>query len=360
MLEVRQLSKSFGSRVALTQVSLAVARGEILALLGPSGSGKSTLLRVIAGLESANSGEIFWQNRPIHGLPAHERQMALISQRPALTPGQTVAESLAQGLVFAESRLPRKERQSTAEIEARVQDTAKLVELSHALSQPVETLSSGEQQRVAFGRAIVRRAPIWLLDEPFAALDRWLAEKLSGLLHLLQRRFGLTIIIVTHYPNEAMSLADRVGVLGGSHLLQTGKPEEVHDRPGHRTVAFLFGQPNINFIHGCVTQRTFTATPGNVQLPVSLPPGDFSLGIHPRDLSATPTPSAMSFGEFTPTQHRRYGPGWLIHCERDGLRLHWYTTTPRNMQRTERITLWVSPDQCHWFDEPTGWRREPD
>ncbi|WP_020470161.1 ABC transporter ATP-binding protein [Zavarzinella formosa] len=357
MITLDSLSKTFGRTPVLEPTTLNIAAGELFVLLGPSGSGKSTLLRLIAGLETPTSGKIFLDGREVTQTPPHERNIALVSQRPALAPALNVGDNLAQGLRFAQSRVSRRERLSEGEIAARVREAAELLELTPLLNRPADDLSGGEQQRVSLGRAMVRRASIWLLDEPFGSLDTLLAEKLSLGLHLLRERLRLTIIFVTHNPNEAMSLADRVGVLGGGRLLQAGFPAETYDRPGHRAVACLFGQPTINFIDGSVDGGIFSTVSGSLRLSAPFPAGNMSLGVRPEDLSLTPGNGRLSLGEFTLKERRRRGSGWLAAVERGDVSLQVLSADdPPGVG--DPVVVWMAPGKTHWFDGDTGWRRE--
>lgn len=341
---------------ALAPTSLTVAAGELFVLLGQSGSGKTTLLRLIAGLETPSAGNIFIADRNATHAPPHERNLALVSQKPALAPQLSVAKNLVQGLRFGQSRLPRSARLPESEITSRLNEAAKLMELESLLARRTEDLSGGEQQRVALGRAIMRRAPIWLLDEPFGSLDTLLAEKLSRGLLLLRERLGLTIILVTHNPNEAMSLADRVGVLGGGRLLQTGKPEETYDRPGHRTVAFLFGRPTINLIDGSVDGGIFSNVSGTIRLSAPVSAGRTSLGLRPDDLFFHPKSDRCSLGNFILTERRRRGSGWLSTLRLGDLSLD-VVSVDDPPDVGDSVVVWFDPDKAHWFDGDTGRRR---
>ena len=357
MITLDSVSKTFGPRPALLPTSLAIAAGELFVLLGPSGSGKSTLLRLIAGLEEPDGGRILIGGRDVTRVAPHERNVALVSQRPALAPGLSVALNLAQGLRFSQSRVPAGGRLAESEIAGRVREAADWLELTPLLDRIADDLSGGEQQRVSLGRAVVRRAPVWLLDEPFGSLDTPLAEKLSHGLHLLRDRLGLTMIHVTHNPNEAMSLADRVGVLGGGRLLQAGNPAETYDRPGHRAVACLFGRPTINFITGSVDGGIFSTVSGSVRLSAPFPSGIASLGLRPDDLSWSPENGRRSLGEFTLTDRRRRGSGWLATVTRGEVSLQ-VSSVGDPPGVGESVVVWFDPDKTHWFDGDTGWRRD--
>lgn len=223
MLEIRSIHKSFGSQTALDHIELKIQEGEFFSLLGPSGCGKSTLLRILAGLEDATSGEIYWKGKRIDQLPARERPFNMVFQKYALFPHLSVIENVAFGL--------RLKKVNEAEIRDRVAEVMELVNLKGFESRLPETLSGGQQQRVALARALVNRPACVLLDEPLGALDQKLREKMQADLRLLQKRLGLTFIFVTHDQEEAMILSDRVAVMNAGRLEQVSTPRDLFERP---------------------------------------------------------------------------------------------------------------------------------
>jgi thiamine transport system ATP-binding protein len=235
MLEVTDVSVRFGAHTALSGVSLELAEGEVVALLGPSGSGKSTLLRVLAGLQEPEPGaRVVLEGEELMAVPPHRRGVGLMFQDHALFPHLDVAENVAFGLVA--HRVPRRER------EERVAELLALVGLEGFAQRGVETLSGGERQRVALARALAPRPRLLMLDEPFGQLDRDLAERLVGEVRALVRRLGITTLAVTHHHGDAFALGDRIAVVNAGRIEQVASAQELWERPATPFVAhFLRG-----------------------------------------------------------------------------------------------------------------------
>ncbi|MCJ2133801.1 ABC transporter ATP-binding protein [Methylobacterium sp. J-026] len=234
-LELDALTKRFGAHPAVDSVTLALEPGEFFCLLGPSGCGKSTLLRMIAGFERPSSGRIRLGGRDITGLPPHRRPVNMMFQSYALFPHMRVAGNIAYGL----------KGMGRSEAAARVAELLRLVRLEGFGDRRPETLSGGQRQRVALARALAREPELLLLDEPLGALDRGLREETQGELRAVQRRLGTAFVVVTHDPEEAMMLADRIGVMEAGRLVQVGPPAELYRRPANRFVAGLLGDVNL-------------------------------------------------------------------------------------------------------------------
>jgi multiple sugar transport system ATP-binding protein len=250
------VSKHYPNGVtALSDLTLHVGNGELLALLGPSGCGKTTTLRLIAGLETPTRGLVRIAGRMVNAVPPHQRQVALVFQRPALYPFLTVAANLAFGLELGRSGFGAwiAGRADRAEIETRVAATARLLRIDRLLDRRPLGLSGGEQQRVALGRALVRRPEALLLDEPLASLDAPLRLEMRRELHLLQRQIRATMIYVSHDQEEALTLGDRVAVLWQGRLQQVDTPANLLARPSNRLVAGFVGSPPINLLDGRLT-----------------------------------------------------------------------------------------------------------
>jgi multiple sugar transport system ATP-binding protein len=349
-IRLTDLRKTFpNGATGLHSTTLLIPDGSYFVLLGPSGSGKTTLLRLIAGLESPDSGTIHLGDRPVHGRVPHERGVAFVPQRAALYPDRDVAGNIRAGLEFEQSRKSRRERLAPSEIDARVKLAAETLGIADLLANRAHELSGGEQRRVMLARALVRRADVWLLDEPLAQLDSALAEKLSGDLHLLQRRFRLTIIQVTHDPIEALALADRVGLLGGGRILQSGTPDEVYSRPGSRTVGLHFGRPPINLLDGSADGTAFTA--GGLRVPCPHP-GALTLGVRPEDVVFTPESGFVRAGEGEVFANRRVDARHLITIVGFHGGIRGFSDGPLD----GRVTIWFRADRLHWFDQATGHR----
>jgi ABC-type sugar transport system ATPase subunit len=251
-LVLDNVTKSFpapGGRsvTAVDEVSLTVADGELLTLVGPSGCGKTTLLRLLAGLETADSGHIQFDGAEVSTRPPIERDVAMVFQSHALFPHLSAFDNIALGLKLRQV--------ARGEIAARVRETAEWLGVLHCLERKPASLSGGERQRAALGRAVVRRPKILLLDEPLSNLDEPLRRQLRAELVSLRARLELTVVHVTHDQEEALALGDRVAVMRKGRLQQTGTPREVHDAPANAFVAGFLGSPPMNLLHGTVTHR---------------------------------------------------------------------------------------------------------
>jgi ABC-type sugar transport system ATPase subunit len=244
-LLLKKVSKSFGSVSVLQDVDLEVKNGEFVVFVGPSGCGKSTLLRLISGLDRPTGGDVLIDGKLVNEVPAADRGLAMVFQSYALYPHMSVRQNLAFGL--ENTRIPR------AEIEQRIGDAARMLEIDALLDRRPGQLSGGQRQRVAIGRAIVRRPGIFLLDEPLSNLDAELRVTMRAELAALHSRLSATMIYVTHDQIEAMTLADRIVVLKAGRVEQIGTPLELYNRPANRFVAGFIGAPHMNFFEGKVT-----------------------------------------------------------------------------------------------------------
>jgi putrescine transport system ATP-binding protein len=242
LLRIEGLSKRFGSAIAVDDLSLDIYQGEFFALLGPSGCGKTTLLRLIAGFERPDTGRILLDGVDLSAVPPHRRPVNMMFQNYALFPHLTVEANVAFGL--KQEGLPR------SEIGRRVADMLAMVKLESFGRRKPHELSGGQRQRVALARSLVKRPRVLLLDEPLAALDKKLRDQTRFELMDLQRRLGLTFVIVTHDQSEAMIVADRIGVMDRGRLAQVATPADIYERPNSRWVADFVG--DINLFEGTV------------------------------------------------------------------------------------------------------------
>ncbi len=237
---LRNVVKRFGAAKAVDDLSLEIQDKEFAVLVGPSGCGKSTALRMIAGLETVTSGEIFIGETLVNALPPRNRDIAMVFQSYALYPHMSVRENMGFGLKIRQVP-PR-------EIDARVEEAADILGLGELLERKPKELSGGQRQRVAVGRAIVRKPKLFLFDEPLSNLDAKLRVAMRAEISKLHRRLGATIIYVTHDQVEAMTMADRIFILNRGVLQQSGAPMEVYAKPANRFVAGFIGSPAMNFI----------------------------------------------------------------------------------------------------------------
>ncbi|HVJ01034.1 MAG TPA: sn-glycerol-3-phosphate ABC transporter ATP-binding protein UgpC, partial [Sphingomonas sp.] len=240
------VSKAYGAQKVVDRLSLDIAPGEFVVFLGPSGCGKSTLLRMIAGLETVDSGEIRIGERRVDPLPPGERGVAMVFQHYALYPHMSVRENMAFGL--------RNMRVPEVEIAERIAAAAASLEIEALVDRKPGQLSGGQRQRVAIARAIVKQPELFLLDEPLSNLDAALRGRTRVELAQLHRRLGTTMIFVTHDQVEAMTLADRIVVLNKGGIEQVGTPMEIYRRPRTQFVATFVGSPRINLLPVTVTE----------------------------------------------------------------------------------------------------------
>jgi multiple sugar transport system ATP-binding protein len=267
---LENISKSFGATRAVDDISLAIGDGEFVVLLGPTGAGKTTTLRLVAGLEKPDSGTVRIGGRAVNDLPPAARDTAFVFQQYSLYPHLTVYENLAFPLKSPARRMNR------ADIDLRVREVAAMVRIAHKLENRATRLSGGEMQRVAIGRALVRNPALFLMDEPLSSLDAKLRADLRLELKRIQNDLGATMLYVTHDQTEAMTMADRIGILHEGRLVQCGTPREIYEQPANMHVAARLGQPQINFLE-----------PGQIAGD-NPPPGTRSIGVRTEHLAIAP------------------------------------------------------------------------
>ncbi|CDM62132.1 MULTISPECIES: ABC transporter ATP-binding protein [Rhizobium] len=255
-LQLNDIKKSFGHHAILHGIDLDVGEGEFVVLVGPSGCGKSTLLRLIAGLESASSGQIIIDNDDVTTAPPGDRGIAMVFQSYALYPHMTVAKNLSFGLENL--------KMNRAEIDQRVMEAARMLAIEPLLDRRPKQLSGGQRQRVAIGRAIVRNPKLFLFDEPLSNLDAALRVQTRGEISRLHKRLGATMVYVTHDQIEAMTMADRIVVLNAGRVEQIGTPLELFAAPANKFVAGFIGSPQMNFFEGTL----LCSGPGGVAVEV--------------------------------------------------------------------------------------------
>ncbi|HEY5646082.1 MAG TPA: putative 2-aminoethylphosphonate ABC transporter ATP-binding protein [Pseudomonadales bacterium] len=291
-LSVTSLTKDFGSFRALDSVAFCVQRGEFLCLLGPSGCGKTTLLRCIAGLETQNSGAILQDGRDIGPLPVEQRDFGIVFQSYALFPNLTVWDNISYGI--------RSRGERRAEDLARLERLLEMVRLTPHRHKYPGQLSGGEQQRVALVRALTTSPGLLLLDEPLSALDAQVRQHLRREIKQIQKRLGVTTIMVTHDQEEAMAMADRVAVMKGGRIWQLGTPKEIYGNPNSRFIAEFIGSMNL-------FPGTYCGT-GKIRV------ADMVLGCEPMDL---PEGSPVTFAirpEHVTLVHDHAPPGNMLAC----------------------------------------------
>ncbi|MFD1214806.1 ABC transporter ATP-binding protein, partial [Arthrobacter sp. GCM10027362] len=269
-------------RPAVDRLSLDIADGEFLVLVGPTGCGKSTALRLVAGLEEMDSGRVLIGGRDVAAVPATDRDVAMVFQNYALYPHMSVADNMGFALKIA--GVPDGERA------ARVREAARLLELEEFLDRKPKALSGGQRQRVAMGRAIVRNPQVFLMDEPLSNLDAALRAQTRAQIASLTRRLGVTTVYVTHDQVEAMTLGDRVAVLRDGVLQQVAAPRQLYDRPANVFVAGFIGSPAMNLLELPVDGGAVRL--GGEPFPVSGAAASVLLGVRPEDFEVAHGPGA--------------------------------------------------------------------
>jgi len=273
LLEVREVAKRFGQQEVLKSISLDIAAGEFLTLLGESGSGKTTLLRLIAGFEQPSAGEIWMSGVRLDTLPPYKRRVNTVFQHYALFPHLSVQENVSYG--------PRVTGTPKNEIGGRVEQALSMVKMKEFSSAKPSRLSGGQQQRVALARALVNRPQLLLLDEPLSALDANLRKEMQSELKALQREIGITFLFVTHDQEEAMALSDRIALLRGGALEQIASPREIYARPATAYTAMFIGQTNL--LRGEISGGT--AACGSLRWPASGSDGPALFSVRPETIS---------------------------------------------------------------------------
>jgi len=270
-LALSKVSKAFGGPAIVDAVDLSVERGEFFALLGPSGCGKTTLLRMIGGFETPDSGTITIDGQVMNAVPPNLRPTNMVFQSYAIFPHLNVFDNIAYGL--------RKLRLPGDELRRRVEAMLATVRLEGLGARTADQLSGGQRQRVALARALVREPKVLLLDEPLGALDKRLRETMQTELRAIQRKVGITFLLVTHDQEEALSLSDRVAVVSGGKILQVASPRELYERPNCREVADFIGE--INFFHATVREMSEAGVTVNAGLLgiITLPAANAAPGI---------------------------------------------------------------------------------
>ena len=319
------VSKSFGDLVACTDIDLTIRDGEFFVLLGPSGCGKSTTLRMIAGLETVSDGDIYFDDEMVTGTEPAERDVAMVFQNYALYPHKTVHQNIAFPLELMRRNI------DDEEIERRVQETAELLQITDQLEKKPKNLSGGQQQRVALGRSIIREPSVFLMDEPLSNLDAKLRIRMRSELKQLHERLGVTTVYVTHDQEEAMSLADRIGLLNDGRVQQVGPPREVFERPANTWVAGFIGNPPMNLLACSLDEDERAVSNDAFEFPV--------------DEEASPTTITSSVLTVEPTGERTLVTATIGDTEIT-------VETDRDVgDEIKDTTVELRPEKCYLYDD---------
>jgi sn-glycerol 3-phosphate transport system ATP-binding protein len=356
-VSIRNVYKSFGAVQVIEGVSMDVRDGEFVVMVGPSGCGKSTLLRMVAGLETITSGEIDIGGRVVNNLEPKDRNIAMVFQNYALYPHMSVYDNMAYGLKI--------QKRSKADIDARVQRAAGILELSSLLARRPRELSGGQRQRVAMGRAIVREPLVFLFDEPLSNLDAKLRVQMRSELQALHQRLKTTTLYVTHDQVEAMTLAQRMLVMNAGRTEQIGAPLDVYGKPASTFVAGFIGSPPMNLVPGVIRDNgSILAGDGDVRVRLpeprpSLEGRNVLLGVRPEHLESCEASAAalqpdIDFIELLGSDSLVYGHlGADKRGARVAARLHTSVTA-----REGHLPLRFGAAHMHLFDPDSGKRIE--
>ncbi|OGB03428.1 MAG: sn-glycerol-3-phosphate ABC transporter ATP-binding protein UgpC [Burkholderiales bacterium RIFCSPHIGHO2_12_FULL_69_20] len=357
-IAINNVVKRYGRGAKANQVihgvSADITDGEFIVIVGPSGCGKSTLLRMVAGLEEISEGQISIGGRVVNDVEPADRDIAMVFQNYALYPHMSVYDNMAYGLKIA--RVPK------AEIEARVQKAAAILEIGPFLQRTPRQLSGGQRQRVAMGRAIVRQPAAFLFDEPLSNLDAKLRAQTRLEIQKLHRELGVTSLFVTHDQVEAMTLAQRMIVMNAGRVEQIGTPEQVYGKPASSFVASFIGSPPMNLLPGIADGSRFTIGTGAQAVVLPLPgaaprPGALMLGLRPEHAEIQPEgrwPLMVETVEMLGAERLVHGRiGGASGLELFTVRIDATLPPPRVGQA---VHMTAAPDHLHWFDATTGLR----
>ncbi|UCE85017.1 MAG: ABC transporter ATP-binding protein [Deltaproteobacteria bacterium] len=362
-IRLEQLRKAYpDGTVAVRELDLEIADGELLVLVGPSGCGKSTVLRLVAGLETPSRGRVFLGEADVTRRPPQERDLAMVFQSYALYPHMSVAENLGFGLRMRGVARPERTR--------RVAEVAALLGLEALLERRPAQLSGGQRQRVALGRAIAREPQAFLLDEPLSNLDARLRTETRTELARLRRRLRATMLYVTHDQEEAMTLGDRIAVMRDGRVQQIARPLEVYGRPSNAFVAQLVGSPAMNLIPCRLVQSGASPRLEGAGLRIDVavasgaragaPTSELWLGVRPHDVDLVASGSGDAEGRIDVVE--AFGSGHLMHVElpdEGGARvLRVEVAADRPIEVNERVAVRLRRDRLHVFDAATGERVE--
>jgi sn-glycerol 3-phosphate transport system ATP-binding protein len=334
-----------GGVTAVTGISLDIADGEMIVLVGPSGCGKSTLLRMVAGLETISGGTLWIGDRVVNGLEPAERDIAMVFQNYALYPHMTVFNNLAYGL--KNRKFPKDE------IDRRVREAAKMLEIDQFLDRKPRNLSGGQRQRVAMGRALVREPAAFLFDEPLSNLDAKLRVQMRVEIRQLQRRLRTTSLYVTHDQLEALTMADRLVVLNGGRIEQVGTPMDVFAKPASVFVAGFIGSPAMNMIDAAYLRET-----GAIDAPAGLPPAADLIGVRPDDLvmTAPDGPQLRLAGQVALLEPAGAESHIYLSLEGSAQPVTMRVQGPPPVAEGAQVTLYAPLPALHPFDSGTGLR----
>lgn len=352
-LSLRHINKIYDNRVqAVFDFNLEIKDKEFIVLVGPSGCGKSTTLRMIAGLEDITNGELYIDDRLVNDVAPKNREIAMVFQSYALYPFMSVYENMAFGLQIRKT--PKEE------IDRRVREAAKALEIEQYLDRKPKALSGGQRQRVALGRAIVRNAKVFLMDEPLSNLDAKLRVQMRSEIIRLHERIGATTIYVTHDQTEAMTMASRIVIMKDGYIQQIGTPKEIYQNPANMFVAGFIGSPATSFLKGLYTRGTFCIGDMKIELPEMFHESmqayegkEVVMGIRPEDLHGEGIVNDMypsaSF-DFDVDVSELLGNELILHGVLDGQKLLARVNARYDIKNHSKFRLTMDLEKVHFYD----------
>lgn len=356
-IQLENIRKEYDDVVAVKGIDLEVRDEEFLVLVGPSGCGKSTTLRMIAGLEDITGGTLRLDGEVINNVAPKDRDIAMMFQNYALYPHMTTTENMKFGMKSVSDF-------SSEQINQRVQDAAKTLDIEDLLERKPKELSGGERQRVAIGRAIVREPKVFLLDEPLSNLDAKLRVEMRAELLRIHQELGSTTIYVTHDQTEAMTLGDRVAVLNAGEIQQVAPPQQLYDFPANRFVAEFIGEPAMNVFPVEVRERNGHYVAEHPAFSIRLPDGDgldtasrssVSMGIRPEDISlASNLPDDAETFDIEATVREPLGELLLLHCHLGDDEVLVKVEPRSKIQPGDTIEVGFNTERLHLFDSASG------
>ena len=343
--------KKYGDVVAVEDLNLEIGDGEFMVLVGPSGCGKTTSLRMIAGLEEITDGTLRIGDRVVNDVAPKDRDIAMVFQSYALYPHMTVRDNLAFGLKLR--KVPK------ADIEKRINETAKILQLEKLLARKPKELSGGQRQRVALGRAIVREPSVFLMDEPLSNLDAKLRVQTRAEIARLHQRLGVTTVYVTHDQTEAMTMGSRIAVMSEGRLQQVGTPQALYDHPINRFVAGFIGSPAMNFVE--LTADGEKISDGDMTLPVPSDlrdaikqGGKYVVGFRPEhlELGEVAGPTGTIRGNADVVEY--LGNEELLHVNAAGREIVAIVDSSHRVRPGDVVDLKIPLEKLHLFDASSG------
>jgi sn-glycerol 3-phosphate transport system ATP-binding protein len=344
-LELQNITKVYPNGTkAVNETSLNIEKGEFVVFVGPSGCGKSTLLRMIAGLEDITAGEIALDGTIINKIDPSERDVAMVFQNYALYPHMTVYNNMAYGL--------KNRGISKQEIEDKVNEVAKLLEIDPYLSRKPSMLSGGQRQRVAMGRAIVRNPKIFLFDEPLSNLDAKLRNQMRLEIKKLQRQMGVTSIFVTHDQTEAMTLGDRIVVINNGIVEQVGTPKDIYSKPNTKFVAEFIGSPQMNIFNCKIENGIAKIDSNSINLDKSINVEDASIGIRPDDIQISDSGTISCKANLV----EYLGSDMIIYSSIGDQEFSCKLSSKIDLKAGDEFKFDIQPSLVHVFDNSSGKR----